>query len=249
MIDVAIDAAKAAGALAYRYFKTQPKVSFKPDNSPVTRADLEAEKLIRKMISKKFPDHGIIGEEFEPVNPQARFKWIIDPIDGTKSFIRGIPYWSTLLGVLEDNKPIIGICFFPAADEIYISQKGKGAYLNHKRLRVSKVSNLKNAFISHGGLKAFKAKNKIGGLLKLVEKTQRDRGFGDAHGYVLVAQGKIDIFTEANNQIWDVAAPSLLVEEAGGKFTDFSGKFSLTSGSDVATNGLLHSQVLKLLNE
>src|SRR3989344_4652305 len=107
MIDVAINAAKAGGELALRYFKNQPKVSYKPDNSPVTKADIEVEKLIRKIISKKFPDHGIIGEELPPVNPKAKYQWIIDPIDGTRDFIRQIPYWAVYIALLENQKPII----------------------------------------------------------------------------------------------------------------------------------------------
>ncbi|MDO8487058.1 MAG: inositol monophosphatase family protein [Candidatus Curtissbacteria bacterium] len=248
MVDIAINAARQAGQLALKYFKSQPKVFYKPDNTPVTRADKEAEQLIRKIIAKNFPDHGIIGEEFEPVNPQARFKWVIDPIDGTKGFIRRIPFWSTLLAVMKNDKPIIGICFFPAINEFYMAQKGKGAFLNNKRIHVSKISKIEDAFISHGGIKSFEKQNKLGGLLRLSQTVQCDRGFGDAFGYALVAQGKIDAFMEGGNKIHDVAAPSILIEEAGGKFTDLSGKFSLTSGSDVATNGLLHRQVLKLLN-
>lgn len=248
MIDVAIDAAKQAGELALKYFKTQPKVSYKPDNSPVTIADKKAELLIRKIISKKYPDHGIIGEEFEAKNPSAPLKWVIDPIDGTKGFIRGIPFWSTLLALLENDKPIIGICFFPAINEVYISQKNKGSYLNGKKIHVSKIKNLKYATLSYGSIKRFQDKGKLEGLINLSSKTQSNKGYSDAFGYSLVAQGKIDIFAEANNQIHDVAAPALLVEEAGGKFTDIYGKFSLTSGSDVATNGLLHKQVIKILN-
>ena len=248
MIDVAIDAARQAGLLALKYFKSQPKVSYKADNTPVTRADKEAELLIRKIAAQKFPDHGVIGEEFEPTNPQARFKWVIDPIDGTKSFIRGIPFWSTLLAVMENGRPIIGICFFPALDEIYIAQKGKGAFLNDKRIKVSKVAKLENAFISHGGIEAFEKRGQLKGFLELIKAVQCDRGFGDAFGYALVAQGKIDAFFEGGNKIHDIAAPSIMIQEAGGKFTDLSGKFSLTSGSDVATNGLLHNQVIKILN-
>lgn len=248
MIDVATRAAKLAGDLALKYFKSQPKVSYKADNTPVTIADKKAELAIRKMISQKYPDHGIIGEEFEAVNPSARFKWVIDPIDGTKSFIRGIPFWSTLLAVMENDKPIIGICFFPALGEIYTAQKGKGAFLNGKRIRVSNVSKLENAFISHGGIKSFKRKHKLEGFLKLMEIVQCDRGFGDAFGYALVAQGKIDAFLEGGNKIHDVAAPSILIQEAGGKFTNFDGEFSLTSDCAVATNGLLHPKVIKLLN-
>lgn len=248
MINVAINAAKLAGDLALKYFKSQPEVEYKPDNTPVTRADREAEKLIRKIIAQKFPDHGIIGEEFEPVKAQARFKWVIDPIDGTKSFIRGIPFWSTLLALLDADKPIIGICYFPALDQFYRAQKGKGAFLNDRPVHVSKVSKLENAFISHGGIKYFEKEHKLKGFLKLMEVVQCNRGFGDAFGYALVAQGKIDAFLEGGNKIHDVAAPSILIEEAGGKFTDMSGNFSLTTGSDLATNGLLHPQVLKLLN-
>ncbi|MBI2598924.1 hypothetical protein HYW40_01785 [Candidatus Curtissbacteria bacterium] len=121
MIDVAIDAARQAGNLALKYFKSQPKVTYKPDNTPVTRADREAEQLIRKIIAKKFPDHGIIGEEFEPTNPQARFKWVIDPIDGTKDFIRSLPLWATFLAVLENDKPIIGIVYYPPHNEIFVA--------------------------------------------------------------------------------------------------------------------------------
>src|SRR4030042_4084238 len=116
MIGVAIETAKAAGDLAYRYFKTQTaswRITYKPDKSPVTKADIEAEKLIRKIISKKFPDHGIVGEEMEETNPNARFKWIIDPIDGTKQFVRGIPFWATLLALLENGKPILGVVYSP----------------------------------------------------------------------------------------------------------------------------------------
>src|SRR3990167_2758131 len=141
MLDVAIDAAKQAGDLALKYFKTQPKVSYKADKSPVTRADIEAEKLIRKILSKNFPDHGIIGEELPPVNPGAKYQWVIDPIDGTKSFVRRLPFWSTLLALLQNGEPIIGISYSPCDNEMFTAEKDKGTFLNCKRQRVSKVSN------------------------------------------------------------------------------------------------------------
>src|SRR3989344_1639815 len=118
MLDVAIDAAKQAGEIALRYFKTQPKVSYKADKSPVTRADIEAEKLIRKIISKKFPDHGIIGEELPPVNPKARYQWVIDPIDGTRDFIHQIPHWAVYIAVLEKDKPIMSVIYFPTLSDL-----------------------------------------------------------------------------------------------------------------------------------
>lgn len=248
MINVAIDAVRAAGALAYRYFQTQPKVHYKPDNSPVTQADIETEKLIRKIITKKFPDHGIIGEELPAVNPRAKYQWVIDPVDGTRDFVRSIPIWATFLAVLENGKPIIGISFTPTTDEFFVAQKGKGIHLNGKKTRVSKISDLKLACISHGSVNRFNDKGKLEGLLKICEIVQHRRGFSTL-SLNLLLKGNIDIYTEPAGGIHDFAAPSILVEEAGGKFTDFDGKFSLTSGNGVATNGLLHKQVISILND
>lgn len=248
MIDVAIDAAKKGGDLAYRYFKTQPKVTYKPDNSPVTKADIETEKLIRKIISKKFPEHGFIGEESGKNKESTKYVWVVDPIDGTKQFIRGIPFWTTLVALLENGKPILGIAYSPVTDELFTAQKGKGTYLNGKRVHVSKISDLRYAYLSYSSITPFQDKNKIEGFLKICGSVHSQRGYGDTLGYMLLMQGKTDIMLEAKDDIYDIATPSILIEEAGGKFTDFSGKFSITSGNAVATNGILHDQVLKILN-
>lgn len=247
MIDVAIDAVKKGGQLALRYFKNQPKVTYKPDNSPVTRADIETEKLIRKIITKNFPDHGIIGEELPPINPKAKYQWVIDPIDGTVDFTRGIETWSTYLAVLENGKPIIGIAFYPSSNELFSSQKGKGTYLNDKKTHVSKTKNLEYAFIAHGSLNRFGPKGKLGGLVKICDIVKGRKNFGSL-SINLVLKGKVDINLEAGGGIHDFAAPAILVEEAGGKFSDFSDNFSLTSNEGICSNGFLHSQVLKLLN-
>ena len=249
MIDVAIEAAKAAGELAYRYFKSQPKVTYKPDNSPVTRADIEAEKLIRKIISKKFPDHGIIGEELPPVNPKSRYQWVIDPIDGTRYFTQSFPFWGTLLAVLENKQPIIGIAYLPVTDEFFTAQKNKGAYLNDKKIMVSKISKLESStIIASAGTNYFAKINKLEALIKLHGKTLCRIGIGGIYGYTQVAAGKAEICLDPVSEIYDIAAPSILVTEAGGKFTNLKGKFTLSSGSFLATNGLLHNQVLKILN-
>lgn len=248
MIDVAIDAAGQAGILALKYFKNQPKVYYKPDNTPVTRADREAEQLIRKIISKKFPDHGIIGEEFEANNPSARFKWVIDPIDGTKDFVRRLPLWATFLAVLENDIPIIGIIFFPVQNEMFVATKGKGTYLNSKKTYVSKISNLANSTITFGSPQRFKEKGFLGGFVKINERPYHHRNLGP-YGFNQLLKGNIDIQIEPAGSIWDFAAPSIAVEEAGGKFSDFSGKFSLMSNCGVYSNGLLHNETIKLLNE
>src|SRR3990167_3028547 len=203
MLDVAIDAAKKGGDLAYRYFKTQPKVSYKPDNSPVTRADIEVEKLIRKIISKKFPGHGFIGEESGKNKESSKYVWVVDPIDGTKQFIRSIPFWTTLVALLENGKPILGVAYSPCTDELFTAQKGKGTYLNGKRIRVSKISDFRYAYLSYSSITPFQDKNKIEGFLKICGSVHSQRGYGDTLGYMLLMQGKTDIMLEAKDDIYD----------------------------------------------
>lgn len=248
MLDVAIEAAKLGGDLAYKYFSKNFKINYKPDKSPQTEADIEAEKLIRKIISKKFPDHGFIGEELGEDKPNARFKWVIDPIDGTKQFIRGLPFWGTLIAVLENGKPIIGVTYFPVFGDLATAEKDKGTYLNDKKARVSKTKDLSRSYLVHGSVDAFKKTGKLDNFVSLCQKVEGRRGFGDSWGYNLLISGKVDILLEGHVYIQDIAATSLLTEEAGGRFSDFDGNFSLTSDNALATNGLLHSQVLKILN-
>ena len=247
MIDVAIDAARQAGQLAYQYFKKNLKVSYKADNSPVTIADRETEKLIRKIITKNFPDHGIIGEELGNKNPKAKYQWVIDPIDGTKRFAIGHKYWSVLIAVLENGKPIIGISFFPATDEFFLAQKGKGAFLNDHRLKVSPVKSLKDAFVCHGSLTHFAKINKVKDVLKILKVARSNIGDGNSVGHNFLLKGKIEATFDTGN-IWDFAAVSILADEAAGKFTDFDGRNSLTSRQLLATNGKVHDQIIKILN-
>lgn len=246
MIDVATEAVKEAGELANRFFKSQLKVNYKTDNSPVTKADRQVEQIVRKRIAKRFPEHGIIGEEFPPVNPHAKYQWIIDPVDGTRDFSRGVPIWSTILAVLESGKPILGVMFFPALNELFVAQKGGGAYLNSRQVQVSKQRQLKSAYASVAGLVKItpKVKNQIG---RISHTALSLRALG-SYGWSPLLQGRTEIYVAFKGKIYDFAAPAILVEEAGGKFTDLSGKFSLTSGNALGTNGHLHSQVLKLFS-
>jgi len=248
MLNIAIDAAKQGGELALKYFKSPPKTRYKADKSPVTVADIEVEKLIRKLINKNFPDHGIIGEELPPANPKSKYQWVIDPIDGTRDFIRQIPYWAVFICVLNNNEPVVSVVYLPAIGKIMIAQKGKGTYINGNRKKVSKTKDLKSAYISFGSMKRFEAYNKFRIFSDTIPKVSAARSYGNL-GLQFLLEGKIDAMIEAFGGMYDFAAPSLLTEEAGGKFTDFSGKFSLTSGNAILSNGILHSQVLKLLNE
>lgn len=247
MLDVAIDAAKQAGQLALRYFKTQPKVSYKADKSPVTRADIEAEKLIRKIISKNYPDHGIIGEELPQVSPKAKYQWVIDPIDGTRDFIRQIPHWAVYIAVLEKEKPIISVIYFPNLGDLITAESGKGAYINKQKVKISVTKNIKDAYISFGSLKRFDQFNNLKKLINVVNNTFAPRSYGNL-GFQFFLQGKVDILLEPYGMLHDFAAPSLIVKEAGGKWSNFTGERSLTSGKLLMTNRFLHSQVLKLLN-
>ena len=247
MLDVAIEAAKAGGQVAYSYFKNIPKVSYKADNSPVTKADIEAEKAIRKVITKGFPDHEIIGEESGQSKKKSKYTWVIDPIDGTRSYIRGISQWCVLVAVLEDSKPIIGVCYYPNQEELFSARKGSGTFLNGKKTIVSNVKNLDKAYIAYYNLKHFARLNKAQNLLDICQQTYYSTNIASySLGYLL--QGKIDAYICAHGLIWDLAAPAILVEEAGGKFTDFDGRFSLTSDTGIFSNGFVHKQVLKLLN-
>lgn len=248
MLDVAQDAAKAAGKIALAYFSKTQKIEYKSDNSPVTIADREAEKAARAVIAKKFPDHGIIGEELGITKSSSKYQWTIDPIDGTKSYVRGLPFWSVLIALLEENQPILGVSFAPALSEMLLAKKGGGTYLNGKKTHVSKVSNIKQSYLSHGSLKAFEEKSRVKNLLNVIRSTNSHRGSPDTYAYHLLIKGNIDILIEARDKIHDIAAPALLVEEAGGKFTNFEGKFSITDDCAFATNGILHKEALKIFN-
>lgn len=248
MIDVAVDAATKAGKLALTYFKSQPKVTYKPDGTPVTIADKNAEKLIRKIITGQFPDHGIIGEEFGGDNKGAKYTWVIDPIDGTKEFVRGLPFWATLLAVLENGKPIIGVLYSPAQKELFVAQSGRGTTLNGKKHKVSKIRELNRAYISYETLSHFERKNLLPGLLELCKVTHNKRSYGAPYSFNLLLKGYLDVVASASGGIWDFAAPAILVEEAGGKFSDFAGVPKIDSGNFLATNGLLHEKVLKTLS-
>jgi len=247
MLDVAIDAAKKGGKLALKYFKKGVKVKYKADESPVSVADVETEKLIRKIISKKFPAHGIIGEELKPKNLKAQYQWIIDPIDGTRDFIKQVPFWAVFIAVLKKGKPIVGVIYFPVLGDLIWAQSGKGAYMNGKKIKLSKTKNLKDAYIGTGTTKRFIQLKKINELLAISKAAMATRSSGNFN-LKLFLEGKIDAMVESYGAIHDFAAPSIIVEEAGGKFSDFSGKFSLTSENAVMTNGLLHNQILKLLD-
>jgi histidinol-phosphatase len=242
----AVDAARAAGEIALRYYRTGFDVSIKSDLSPVTQADREAEAAIVEILAKACPDYGMLGEELGSRGNQET-RWIIDPIDGTRNFVRHIPFWATLIALEDRGELVVGVMHVPTTGELYTARRGAGTRKNGEPISVSKTDAIGDAFFIHAGLNFMREQGWWDGLGRMVDATDRQRGFGDFVGYALVAEGKAEIYAELDLKPWDLAAPRIVVEEAGGRFTDMHGQPSIYSGSALATNGRLHAASLALL--
>jgi histidinol-phosphatase len=243
----ALEAAKAGGALALRYFTGDFQVTLKPDQTPVTEADRGAEQAIVGRLQAAFPEIGILGEEYGAQGAQGR-RWIIDPIDGTRNFIRGIPYWATLIALEEDGEVTIGVVHAPATGDLLWARRGAGAFANGRPLRVSTIDRLAEATLLHSGLSYLRRVPPYwDGFLRLVDRSGRQRGFGDYFGYTFVLRGQAELMLEADLKPWDLAPFKVLFEEAGGRFSDFEGRPTIYSGTALASNGRLHDEALALL--
>jgi histidinol-phosphatase len=246
-IPIAIKAVKEAEKVILKHFQNDVEVSYKADETPVTVADKRAEEIIRKIILAEFHDHTFFGEEGGQVNLRNHkgYTWIIDPIDGTRCFIRGIPTFGTLLALLHDGEIIAGVSNVPAMGELMYAATGEGTFLNGKPVKVSGINDPGKAYLSSGSLKYFEKLGLSTQLLELGRKAEWARGIGDAWAYHLVAQGKVDIMMEGDISYWDIAAGKILIEEAGGKVTRLDGQpLDYRSTTVLATNGALHETVL-----
>ncbi|MBI4638772.1 MAG: inositol monophosphatase [Candidatus Rokubacteria bacterium] len=246
VLQAAVEAARAAGAIALKYYRGGFDVTLKPDRTPVTQADREAEQVIVEVLGRAFPDYGVLGEEFGG-RGSSEVRWIIDPIDGTKNFVRGIPIWATLIALEERGEVTAGVVHNPVTAELYTARRGGGARLNGERIHVSTTGVLARASLIHAGLGIVRKTGHWEGFVRLVDATDRQRGFGDYLGYTLVAEGKAEIYAEVDLKPWDLAPCKLLVEEAGGRFTDFEGRPTIYTGTALATNGRVHEAALALL--
>ena len=244
-VEVAIAAATAAGDIARRYFRSGLTVELKHDRSPVTQADRECEQCIVEVLRSAFPDYGIVGEEFGE-RPGAGARWIVDPIDGTKNFIRGIPYFATLIGLEEDGEITAGVVYAPVVDDLLYAQKNHGAFDRNGRLQVSDVACLRDAMVVFGGLDIFRQAGQWSGFERLVRASGRQRGFGDYFGHTFVARGQAEAMVELDLKPWDLAAVKIIVEEAGGCFTDLSGTPTIYGGSAIASNARVHDEIVDL---
>lgn len=244
---LAVEAARDAGQRALAYFDGELKVEWKQDHSPVTVADREAEQLLRNRLLGAFPDDGFLGEEFGERPGSSGYRWIIDPIDGTRSFVRGIPIWATLVGLQYQNESIAGVAYLPALGQTFRALKGEGAWRDQRRLQVSAVDVLEQSQLFYSSLSWFLKAGCEREFLELARRTQRQRGFGDFYGFVLVAQGSGELMVEHGVHIWDIAGLKVIVEEAGGRLSTWDGSSDLERPDVVASNGRLHDRALQLL--
>ena len=246
VLEVMTEAARAAGEIALKYYRQGVEVTLKPDGSPVTEADREAEQAIVEVLGRTFPEYGYLGEELG-ARGSKEIRWIIDPIDGTRNFVRGIPIWAVLIALEERGEITAGLIHNPVGGEFYRARRGRGAFLGEERLRVSDMSSLDKSTLVHAGLGFLRTSGHWEGFVRLVDATERQRGFGDYLCYTVLAEGKGELAAEADVKPWDLAAVKLLVEEAGGRFTDFSGVPTIYLGTALASNGLLHDAALALI--
>jgi histidinol-phosphatase len=242
-----VRAAQVAGRIALGYFDSGVAVETKPDLSPVTIADRSAEEALRKHLLNHFPGDGFLGEEFGQTPGSTGYRWIIDPIDGTRSFVRNIPIWATLVGLECRGEMIAGICYIPAWNQMFRALRGDGTFRDERRIRVSDVADLDKALVSYSSFGFFKAAGRHDTFIKLLAQTERSRGYADFYGFVLVAQGSVDLMVEHGVHIWDVAGLKVLVEEAGGRFSDWDGGSTIDRPDVVASNGRIHDAALEVL--
>ncbi len=244
----AIEAAQAAAALIRSLYQTHLTVHTKEDASPVTEADVRAEQLIRAILERHFPRYGFYGEESGPHALEAQNLWLVDPIDGTRSFVREMPYFSTQIALMRAGELVLGVSSAPVYNELAWAEEGGGAFLNERLVRVSAVADLKDAFLSTGNLKSLTQQERWQRFGELVRTVSRVRGYGDFVHYHLLARAALDVVIESDVNILDIAALTVIVREAGGTFTDLAGApVGLKTTSVLASNGLLHDAVLEAL--
>ncbi|MEK7632098.1 MAG: inositol monophosphatase family protein [Patescibacteria group bacterium] len=246
-LDVAIDASSRAEELVMRYYRGDIAAEKKADATPVTIADREAEALIKEMLHKHFPHYGFLGEESGKAASSDDTVWVVDPIDGTKNFIRHIPLFGILIGLMKKGVCTLGVSNVPGMQEKLWGKLGVGAFMNGVPIQVSDVATLQESTVSLGGMKKLVAMNGERGLKTLIEQAARIRAFGDTYPYNLVASGRLEAVVEVGIKIWDIAALVAIIEAAGGKCTDIDGKpITTETTSIIASNGKVHEEIVQL---
>lgn len=250
-LSFALSVARQAGDIALEHFKGGIEAVMKSDNTPVTAADRQCERLIREAISREFPDDDILGEEEGEtrgaVAGQGARKWIIDPIDGTYNYARQVPVFSTLLALEQDNEIVLGVVHAPAMGETFWAQKGCGAFKNGQPIAVSTIGDIEKSQFDFGAPSRILEEGFWGGLQRIVAVTYRQRAFGDYLNFAQVFEGKAEAALEIGVKPWDLAPMKIIAEEAGGRYADLAGGASIYTGSCLVSNSILHKQFLDLL--
>ena len=241
------EVARRAGDSALKHFQQGIVPEKKPDRSPVTIADREAEQIIRDHVLAAHPGAGFLGEETGSYGDRSGIRFIVDPIDGTRAFVRGWSTWSVLLGVEAEGVPVVGIAYMPAAGDFFLAVQGGGTTHNGNPVRVSKVGPLADATVTHGGLQQFTMAGVGETLIRLAEACDIARGCPDFDGYRQILLGRSDAMVDPGVQPYDICAPAVLIREAGGRLTSFRGEDTIYGGGAIASNGVIHDQLVAAL--
>jgi len=254
-VEAALDWCDATDAIALRHFRRDLEVTRKPDTTFVTQADTAVERLLRDRIAAAYPDHGVLGEELGADSGNAATRWILDPIDGTHNYLRGVPLFATLIAVERDGELQASVMSAPALGMRWSAWRGGGAWVRGgswgpapQRIRASGIATIEEAQVLYASTSELESYGRAPGWRTLLDRAWRERGFGDFWGYTLVAEGAAEIMVESDLSAWDAAAPMVIVEEAGGRATDFAGNRSVFNRTFLATNGRLHDEVLGILS-
>jgi histidinol-phosphatase len=247
LMQAAEEVARKSGDVALGYFRQGVTVDTKGDGTPVTVADRTAEKTAREWIEARFPEDGILGEEFGETRVGAKRRWILDPIDGTKTFIRGVPLWGTLVAVAEGERILAGAAYFPAVGEMLVAAPGSGCFWNGKPTRVSAEAELSRAVVLATDERFLQFPERGKAWRELTARASVARTWGDCYGYLLLATGRAEVMVDEVLSPWDAAALQPVIEEAGGVFTDWTGARTSFGGNAIATNGALSRQVREVL--
>lgn len=249
-LDFAVETAYLAGRLTLGYFQTGLRPDMKPDDTPVTAADRAAEQLIRGRIERAYPDHAIVGEEFGVTEGEAaEFRWFVDPIDGTKSFVRGVPLYGVLIGLEIAGAIAAGAAYFPALDEMVAAATGEGCWWNGRRVRVSDVTDLRRATVCFTDVAGFARHGRAAAWERIQAATYYRAGWGDCYGHALVATGRAELMLDPIMNAWDCGPFPVILREAGGYFGDWRGNETIYGDEALATTGALLPQVLALIGE
>jgi histidinol-phosphatase len=243
-----VEAARVGGAVALEGYRRGGAVALKADRSPVTEADRAAEAAILSVLRARCPGHGALGEELGESGPRER-RFLVDPIDGTRNYVRGIPTWAVLIGLEEAGRVLAGVVYQPVTGVLHTAWRGQGAHRDGERIRVSPVDTLEGALVVHSSVNFLRRSAYWEGFLRLADRTQVQRGFGDYSAYLWVAEGQGEIALSTTVKAWDVAALKVIVEEAGGTVTDLDGRDGIDGSTILASNGRLHEAALAAMRK